>query len=100
MSELHTCPGCCGRFQCAAFAALRDRDETIARLTAAVEACDAAVREYIAARDALDAARCAYLAACRTQDRAAVLAGGRAIAELSARTVDADASLRALTAVR
>lgn len=54
MSELHTCPGCCGRFQCAAFAALRERDETIARLTAAVEARDAAVREYLAAQDEID----------------------------------------------
>lgn len=75
----------------AAVAALRDRDATIARLTATV-------REYIAARDALDAARCAYLAACRTQDRAACLAGGRAIAELTARVVAADAGLRALVA--
>ena len=36
----------------AAVAALRDRDATIARLTAAVEARDAAVREYLAARTA------------------------------------------------
>ena len=76
----------------AAVAALRDRDATIARLTAAV-------REHIAARDALDAARCSYLAAYRTQDRAAVLAGGRAIAELSARGVSANAALRALDAL-
>ncbi len=137
MSEMHACPSCGGRFQCAAFAEAgglhatvanlrsdlviargrveeltlnlaRVLSETDAHLTRAYADRDrfeseamalrATVREYLAAHDALDAARCAYLAACRTQDSAAVLMGGRAIAELSARVAAADAALRAIVA--
>ena len=61
----------------AAVAALRDRDATIARLTAAVEASDAAVREYLAAEDAISASCDARDSATTTADADAAMSGSR-----------------------
>lgn len=57
--------------------ALRDRDATIARLTAAVEASDAAVREYLAAEDAISASCDARDSATTTADADAAMSGSR-----------------------
>lgn len=56
---------------------LRERDATIARLTAAVEARDAAVREYLAAEVAINASCDARDAAQTTTDADAALSGMR-----------------------